>query len=143
MWDSAGIVIRGVLTQALKKHDQGPYASGSEPGEADCEFVMALLNKGESSVHLASHGRGGKSCFPLFGRLCTKIEYEASMKRHNTDILRLQTTSLRGSPAWLPTQASSPVLQLRSLCPSCRKRRAVTTLTLSLPSTGSESSIAV
>lgn len=36
MWDSAGIVIRGVLTQALNKN-KGPYADGEKPGEDDCE----------------------------------------------------------------------------------------------------------
>lgn len=37
MWDSAGIVIRGVLTQALTK-TSGPFAAGEKPGEADCKF---------------------------------------------------------------------------------------------------------
>ena len=38
MWESAGIVIRGVLTQALTK-TSGPFAAGEKPGEADCKYL--------------------------------------------------------------------------------------------------------
>lgn len=41
MWRSAGIVIRGVLTQALQKNG-GPFAGGDKPGEADFHIITWL-----------------------------------------------------------------------------------------------------
>ena len=36
LWKSAGILIRGVVTQAITATG-GPYAAGDKPGESDCE----------------------------------------------------------------------------------------------------------
>lgn len=36
LWKSVGILIRGVVTQAIQKTD-GPFLAGKNPGEADCE----------------------------------------------------------------------------------------------------------
>lgn len=41
MWRSAGIVIRGVLTQAIQKNG-GTYAGGDKPGEADFHIITWL-----------------------------------------------------------------------------------------------------
>lgn len=49
MWDSAGIVIRGVLTQAITK-SEGPFADGDKPGEDDCEWPTA-----SSLIHSPHH----------------------------------------------------------------------------------------
>lgn len=38
MWKSIGIVVRGVITQAITKTG-GPFAEGEEPGESDCESL--------------------------------------------------------------------------------------------------------
>jgi hypothetical protein len=42
LWKSTGIVIRGVITQALQK-TEGVYAGGKEPSEVDCECHVAML----------------------------------------------------------------------------------------------------
>jgi len=41
MWTSAGIVIRGVITQALQKTG-GPFAGGDKPGEPDFHIITWL-----------------------------------------------------------------------------------------------------
>jgi len=41
MWNSAGIVIRGVITQALQK-TSGPFAGGDKPGEPDFHIITWL-----------------------------------------------------------------------------------------------------
>jgi hypothetical protein len=59
MWKSAGIVIRGVITQALQK-TPGPFAGGEKPGEPDCEACpfsairrrFMLNRKADSLVHI-------------------------------------------------------------------------------------------
>ena len=38
LWKSAGIVIRGVITQAINANG-GPFAAGPNPGEVDCEYT--------------------------------------------------------------------------------------------------------
>ncbi|GFZ44094.1 hypothetical protein JCM24511_01815 [Saitozyma sp. JCM 24511] len=41
LWTSAGIAIRGVITQALKKND-GPFAAGETPSEVDFHIITWL-----------------------------------------------------------------------------------------------------
>jgi len=41
LWKSVGIVLRGVVTQALKKN-QGPYAAGDSPSEVDFHIITWL-----------------------------------------------------------------------------------------------------
>jgi len=41
LWKSSGIVIRGVITQALQK-TEGPYAGGKEPSEVDFHIITWL-----------------------------------------------------------------------------------------------------
>lgn len=43
LWKSVGIVIRGVITQAISK-TPGPFAGGEKPSEVDCEFVLLLCD---------------------------------------------------------------------------------------------------
>jgi hypothetical protein len=45
LWKSAGIAIRGVITQALKKNE-GPFAAGDTPSEVDCEWRGAQQSFG-------------------------------------------------------------------------------------------------
>lgn len=42
MWKSAGVFIRGPVTQAIYKSG-GPFIAGSKPSEADCELSITVL----------------------------------------------------------------------------------------------------
>lgn len=42
LWKSVGILVRGVITQALQKNE-GPYAAGEQPSEVDCESIPIRL----------------------------------------------------------------------------------------------------
>lgn len=39
LWNSVGNALRGFITEALTKNNQGPYVGGNEPSETDCEFL--------------------------------------------------------------------------------------------------------
>jgi hypothetical protein len=57
MWESAGIVIRGVLTQAITK-SEGPFADGDKPGEDDCEWRVTRSGSrtGDTERQCREHG---------------------------------------------------------------------------------------
>lgn len=39
LWNSVGNALRGFITEALTKNNQGPYVGGNEPSEVDCQFL--------------------------------------------------------------------------------------------------------